>query len=78
MISLTINGELHTLDVDPATPLLWVIRDHVGLTGTKFGCGNAYGMRESASANIPCAGATSANRITATPMSPEPHGIERE
>jgi isoquinoline 1-oxidoreductase alpha subunit len=37
---LTINGIAYTVDVDdPATPLLWVIRDHVGLTGTKFGCG---------------------------------------
>jgi aerobic-type carbon monoxide dehydrogenase small subunit (CoxS/CutS family) len=41
MISLNINGETHAIDVDPATPLLWVIRDYVGLTGTKFGCGIA-------------------------------------
>lgn len=41
MITLTINGESHALDVDPATPLLWVIRDYAGLTGTKFGCGIA-------------------------------------
>ena len=41
MITLTINGAVHTVDVDPATPLLWVIRDYVGLTGTKFGCGIA-------------------------------------
>jgi aerobic-type carbon monoxide dehydrogenase small subunit (CoxS/CutS family) len=41
MITLTINGESHAVDVDPATPLLWVIRDYVGLTGTKFGCGIA-------------------------------------
>ncbi len=41
MITLTINGDAHTLDVDPATPLLWVIRDYAGLTGTKFGCGIA-------------------------------------
>jgi len=41
MISLRINGESHFIDVDPATPLLWVIRDAVGLTGTKFGCGIA-------------------------------------
>lgn len=36
---LTINGEVHTIDADPQTPLLWVIRDQVGLTGTKFSCG---------------------------------------
>lgn len=41
MITLTINGESHEIDVDPTTPLLWVIRDYVGLTGTKFGCGIA-------------------------------------
>lgn len=39
MITLTINGTEHQLDVDADTPLLWVIRDEVGLTGTKFGCG---------------------------------------
>ena len=41
MITLTINGETRDLDVDPSTPLLWVIREAVGLTGTKFGCGIA-------------------------------------
>ena len=41
MITLVVNGISHDLDVDPATPLLWVIRDYVGLTGTKFGCGIA-------------------------------------
>ncbi len=38
-ITLTINGSAHTIDVEPETPLLWVLRDNVGLTGTKFGCG---------------------------------------
>ena len=41
MASLTINGQAHTVDVDPNTPLLWVIRENVGLTGTKYGCGIA-------------------------------------
>lgn len=41
MIVLSINGDEHRLDVDPATPLLWVLRDYAGLTGTKFGCGMA-------------------------------------
>ena len=41
MITLQINGRFFDLDVDPATPLLWVIRDAVGLKGTKFGCGIA-------------------------------------
>lgn len=39
MISFTINGRAVTTDVEDDTPLLWVIRDHIGLTGTKFGCG---------------------------------------
>lgn len=41
MITLTINGDEHQLDVDPNTPLLWAVREHVGLTGTKYGCGMA-------------------------------------
>jgi len=39
MISLTVNGKQYDVDVSPDTPLLWVIRDAIGLTGTKFGCG---------------------------------------
>ncbi len=39
--TLTINGADHEVDVEPDTPLLWVLRDTVGLTGTKFGCGIA-------------------------------------
>ena len=39
MIELTINSQTHSLDIDPNMPLLWAIRDIVGLTGTKFGCG---------------------------------------
>ena len=41
-ITFTVNGEQHTLDIDPDTPLLWVLRDGLGLTGTKYGCGIAY------------------------------------
>jgi isoquinoline 1-oxidoreductase subunit alpha len=41
MITLKINGTPYEVDVEPETPLLWVIRDTVGLTGTKFGCGIA-------------------------------------
>lgn len=40
-ITLTLNGETRRLDVDPDMPLLWVLRDELGLTGTKFGCGVA-------------------------------------
>lgn len=39
--TLKINGKKQTADVDPATPLLWVLRDHLNLTGTKYGCGIA-------------------------------------
>ena len=39
MIAITVNGKSHHVDVDPDTPLLWVLRDTLGLTGTKFGCG---------------------------------------
>ena len=38
-VTLTVNGKPHTVDVEPDTPLLWVIRESLGLTGTKFGCG---------------------------------------
>ncbi len=41
MIVLTVNGARHELDVEPETPLLWVLRDEIGLTGTKYGCGIA-------------------------------------
>ncbi len=40
-INLKLNGETHTVDAEPGTPLLWVIRDELKLTGTKFGCGVA-------------------------------------
>lgn len=39
MFTLFINGKKHKVDVSPDTPLLWVIRDHIGMTGTKFSCG---------------------------------------
>ena len=39
MITLNINGKVVQVDVAPSTPLLWVLRDVVGLTGTKYGCG---------------------------------------
>ena len=41
MISLTVNGVRHDLDIEPDTPLLWVLRDEIGLAGTKYGCGIA-------------------------------------
>ncbi len=40
-VTLNVNGKRHALDVDPETPLLWVLREDIGLTGTKYGCGVA-------------------------------------
>jgi isoquinoline 1-oxidoreductase subunit alpha len=39
IFNLKINGKVHQVDVDPSTPMLWVLRDHLKLMGTKFGCG---------------------------------------
>jgi isoquinoline 1-oxidoreductase subunit alpha len=41
MTRLNVNGRWETVDADPSTPLLWALRDHLGLTGTKYGCGAA-------------------------------------
>ena len=41
MVSLNVNDKVYQADADPRTPLLWVLRDYVGLTGTKYGCGIA-------------------------------------
>jgi len=41
MVTLQVNGKIQKLEVDPETPLLWVLRDHLGLTGTKYSCGIA-------------------------------------
>ncbi len=41
MVVISVNGKRHELDIEPETPLLWVIRDELGMTGTKFGCGIA-------------------------------------
>ncbi len=41
MVRLTVNGKTQQVDVDPSTPLLWVLREQLGLTGTKYGCGIA-------------------------------------
>ena len=41
MTTLNVNGRSQTVDIDPSTPILWTLRDSLGLTGTKFGCGAA-------------------------------------
>jgi isoquinoline 1-oxidoreductase alpha subunit len=40
-VSFKVNGKAQSVDADPSTPLLWVLRDHLGMTGTKYGCGVA-------------------------------------
>ena len=71
MVKLTINGKPYEVDVDPDTPLLWVLREWVGLTGTKYGCGIAQcgactvhidGVA-TRSCSVP-AGAVASNQIT--------------
>jgi len=39
MVAVSVNGQVHEVDVEPDTPLLWVLRDTIGLTGSKYGCG---------------------------------------
>jgi aerobic-type carbon monoxide dehydrogenase small subunit (CoxS/CutS family) len=41
MITITVNGRQHSIETNPHTPLLWILRDELGMTGTKFGCGMA-------------------------------------
>src|SRR5687767_13022771 len=41
MVQLVVNGREHSVDADPSTPILWALRDTLGMTGTKFGCGAA-------------------------------------
>ena len=63
MIKLDVNGQTHSYDGDPEVPLLWVLRDELGLTGTKFGCGIA----ECGACTVHIAGA--AVRACALPVS---------
>ena len=79
MIPLTVNGTQHQLDLEPETPLLWVLRDELGLTGTKFGCGiaqcgactvhiNGQAMR---SCSVPIGGVDGAEITTIEGLSPD-------
>jgi isoquinoline 1-oxidoreductase alpha subunit len=86
MITLTINGTSHEVDVEPETPLLWVIRDTIGLTGTKFGCGiaqcgactvhlNCEAMR---SCSVAVSDAVGAEIVTIEGLSPDSsHAVQR-
>ncbi len=72
MAKLTINGTTHDINVEPDTPLLWVIREQVGLTGTKYGCGvAAFGActvhidgQAVRSCSLPVSGVTEGQKIT--------------
>ena len=79
MITLMVNGTQHNIDLEPDTPLLWALRDAVGLTGTKFGCGiaqcgactvhiNGRAMR---SCSVPIGTLSSASITTIEGLSPD-------
>lgn len=79
MIKLTINGKEHQVDVTPDTPLLWVLRDTLGLMGTKFGCGMAqcgactvlFNGEAVRSCSLPVVAATGAKITTIEGLSPD-------
>ena len=79
MVTITVNGTQHQLDTEPDTPLLWALRDVVGLTGTKYGCGiaqcgactvhiNGQPMR---SCSVPIANVDGASITTIEGLSPD-------
>ena len=78
-IDFTVNGTTHVVDVDDDTPLLWIIRDHLGLTGTKFGCGvgvcGACTVLENGKAvracQVPASTAASRSFVTIEGLSPD-------
>lgn len=79
MITLTVNGTQHDVDLEPDTPLLWALRDAIGLTGTKFGCGIAQcgactvhiDGRARRSCSVPIGGLGGANIVTIEGLSPD-------
>ena len=80
MISITVNGQEHQLDLEPDTPLLWAIRDAIGLTGTKFGCGiaqcGACTVHIDGEAMRSCCGAD--RRCSTAPASPRSRASRRD
>jgi aerobic-type carbon monoxide dehydrogenase small subunit (CoxS/CutS family) len=79
MISLTVNDKAYQFDLEPDTPLLWVLRDEIGLTGTKFGCGVAQcgactvqiDGRPMRSCSVPVGGIDGATIVTIEGLSPD-------
>ena len=79
MVTITVNGTQHQLDIEPDTPLLWALRDVIGLTGTKYSCGiaqcgvctvhiNGQPIR---SCSVPIASVDSASITTIEGLSPD-------
>jgi isoquinoline 1-oxidoreductase subunit alpha len=86
LMTLTVNGRRHQVDVEPDTPLLWVLRDSIGLTGTKYGCGIAacgactvhLGGRPIRSCVTPVSAAGSSAITTVEGLSPDvTHRVQR-
>ena len=79
MVTITVNGTQHQLDIEPDTPLLWALRDEVGLTGTKYGCGHAQcgactvhsNGQPMRSCSVPSASVDGASIITIEGLSPD-------
>jgi aerobic-type carbon monoxide dehydrogenase small subunit (CoxS/CutS family) len=79
MITLTVNGTQHQVDLEPDTPLLWALRDAIGLTGTKFGCGIAQcgactvhiGGQAMRSCSVPTGALNGASVTTIEGLSPD-------
>jgi isoquinoline 1-oxidoreductase subunit alpha len=79
MASFTVNGKRVSVDADPKTPLLWVIRDYIGLTGTKYGCGAGFcgactvhiNGRAQRSCQIAVSAVTDAKIVTIEGLSPD-------
>ncbi len=63
-ISLTVNGKKQTLNIDPNTPMLWVLRDHLNLVGTKYGCGVDLNGAAVRSCQLPVSAAVGSNITT--------------
>ena len=83
---LKVNGKTVSVDADPQTPLLWVLRDHLALTGTKYGCGiNQCGActvnidgQAARSCNIPAAQAVGKTIVTIEGLSPDrTHAVQK-
>jgi aerobic-type carbon monoxide dehydrogenase small subunit (CoxS/CutS family) len=86
MLSLRVNGKTYQVDAEPATPLLWVLRDNIGLTGTKYGCGIAQcgactvhvNGRATRSCVLPVSAVLTSDIVTIEGLSPDSqHPVQR-